>query len=118
MKKMAMILVTLMLVIYCSAAFAYGRVGSSSSYASRPIYVHVKAYPFELKEYPWNDSYSIAKCTKDHDLRAFAKYHDKGNDIFWIKVEYPQGSGQLGWAGEWRFDISDDELEDLPYEWF
>jgi len=118
MKKLLCTCLLLLLSISGVSAYAYGRAGSSSSYASRPIYVHVNVYPFELKEYPWNSSNTLRKCTRDYDLRAYAKYDDSRNGITWIKVECPPDSGILGWARESRFEISEDELADLPYEWF
>lgn len=129
MKRIIIIFVSLMFIITCSTALAYGRVGSSSSYAPnsnrssrvgssnsfayKAIYVHV-LNGFELKEYPWNSSQSILNNSVDYDLQAFAKYYDKGNGIYWIQVECPPGTGNIGWAGKSHFDITDDELLDLP----
>lgn len=122
-----------MLIITCSTAFAYGRAGSSSSYAPssnsssrvgssssfayKPVYVYPKD-EFQLKEYPWNSSRTILKYPYDDQLQAYAKYYDSGNGIFWIKVECPEGSGKFGWAGTRHFIMSKSDLEDLPYENF
>lgn len=129
MKRSIIIFISVMFIITYSTALAYGRagssssyapnsnrssrVGSSSSYAYKPIYVNV-LNEFELKEYPWNSSNTIYKNTKIYDLQAYAVYHDEGNDIYWIKVECPPGSGKIGWAGRKHFDITDDEVLDLP----
>ncbi|MBR1709372.1 MAG: hypothetical protein IJ719_11150 [Clostridia bacterium] len=130
MKRVLFVFILLLLLIISSIAFAgragsssssssynSSRVGSSSSYAYKPIYVHVKSN-FILKKYPWNASTTLDQCTRDDDLLALAKYRDSGNGIYWIKVEFPYGSGKYGWAAEKHFDITPDEFSDLPYEEF
>lgn len=126
MKKRLVIIIALVFVFCYATALAgragssssYGssnsRVGSSNSYAYKPIYVHVNT-GFSLKEYPSNSSRTIYPYNIDDDLQAYAKYFDSRNGIYWIKVECPPGSGQLGWAGKHHFDITNDELSDLPY---
>ncbi|MBR1711476.1 MAG: hypothetical protein IJ719_22075 [Clostridia bacterium] len=132
MKKVTALIVMMLFVLACSTAFAgkagssssyapprgNSRAGSSSSYAYKTVSVQMKVSSFELKEKPWNSSRTIYTNTKDYELVAYAKYHDRGNDIFWIKIECPPNSGTFGWAGAWRFDILPSELEYLPYEYF
>ena len=51
-------------------------------------------------------------------VRVLAKAWDPNNSIWWLKVEYPIGSGFTGWTGEKRFDASTFNHDDVPTEYW
>ena len=51
-------------------------------------------------------------------LKIVAKAWDPNNGIWWLKVEYPVGSGFVGWTGEKRFDASTFNRDDVPTEYW
>ena len=44
--------------------------------------------------------------------------YDPNNGIYWVKVEWPKGTGHTGWTGAKRFYASTFNMYDLPYESF
>ena len=50
--------------------------------------------------------------------KILAKAWDPNNGIWWLKVEYPVGSGFVGWTGEKRFDASTFNRDDVPTEYW
>ena len=52
-------------------------------------------------------------------VRILAKAWDPNNSIWWVKVEYPDGSGNTGWTGVKRFVASSFSLSAVPAEdWY
>lgn len=52
-------------------------------------------------------------------VRIYAKAWDPNNGIWWLKVEYPTGSGFTGWTGLKRFYATTFDLEKVPTEvWY
>ena len=52
-------------------------------------------------------------------VKLLAYSYDPNNGIYWVKVEWPEGTGHTGWTGKSRFYASSFNLYDLPYEsWY
>ena len=51
-------------------------------------------------------------------VKIVAKAYDPNNGKWWVKVEYPEGSGFYGWTGLQRFDESSFDLNNLLTEYW
>lgn len=63
----------------------------------------------------WVGSYDVGDCA----IVVFGRYWDQVNEIWWLQCSFEYGPDFIsGWTGAKRFDITDDELYDLPlYEY-
>lgn len=57
--------------------------------------------------------------SKDERVHVLARAWDPNNGIWWVKVEYPEGTGRTGWTGYKRFAAYSFDLYSLPNEnWY
>ena len=52
-------------------------------------------------------------------VHILAKAYDPNNEIWWIEVEYPTGTNNVGWTGYSRFEAESFNFNDVPTEiWY
>ena len=122
MKRISIILATVLLLSVAFTAFAhvlpYG-------YNPGPAIIKgkVSADELYLREGPGTGRYFSAagnyRGVKDSLVPLLAYTYDPNNGIYWVKVQWPAGTGHTGWTGYSRFYASSFNLWDLPYEsWY
>ena len=122
MKRISTILAAILLL---SIAFTACAQIAPYGYIQEPYVIRgkVSADSLYLREGPGTGRYFSAagnyKGVKDKLVPLLAYSYDPNNGIYWVKVQWPEGTGHTGWTGYSRFYASSFNISDLPYEsWY
>jgi len=122
MHKKALVLFTVIFILLASVAMAVAPYSYPTNGSNYTDYVYgVTSQRLAINSGPGTRRYFSEKGTYGSAgewVRIYSKAWDPNNDIWWVKVEYPNGSGSFGWTGLKRFDKYSFDLDDVYTEYW
>ena len=122
MRRKALVLFTVIFILLASVALAVTPYRYPTNGSNYTDYVYgVTSQRLALNSGPGTQRYFDEKGSYGSGgerVRIYSKAWDPNNGIWWVKVEYPSGSGFFGWTGLKRFNSNSFNLDDVYTEYW